>query len=92
MESRYFCWAPYDAISLYRLEVVAGARRLGAAEIATRYRRPAFGRENRSIQHLKDIVSAYESTYGRADHARVKLYFQTNGDTEQSWTWPLASP
>lgn len=88
VESRYFCWAPYDALSLYRLDVELAGRALTPGEIERRYRIPAAGRDNRSIQHLKDLIAQYESTYGRHDGARVTLRSSTNGHEERVWRWP----
>jgi hypothetical protein len=87
-ESRYFCWAPYDAISRYELAVEAGGRALTDGEIRQRYRLPGHGRDNRAIQHVKDVVAAYERTYGRGDGARVRLRYRTNGGAPHEWRWP----
>lgn len=85
--SRYFCWAPYDAITLYELHVIVGNRQLPPAEALQRYRLPSF-RDNRSIQHVIDIVQQYEQTYGRADQATVRLRYRTNGRDWQEWRYP----
>jgi hypothetical protein len=86
--SRYFCWAPYDSLSVYAMDVQVNGRALTAEEILRRYRVPQGGRENRSIQHLIDLISQYETTYGRADRARVALRYRTNGHEEHTWRWP----
>src|SRR5258708_35642549 len=71
--SRYFCWAPYDIQSAYRLDVSIGGRALTPAQIRSRYRPPKQGVDNRSIQHVMGIVEQYEPTYGSADHSRAVL-------------------
>jgi hypothetical protein len=86
--SRYFCWAPYDIQSAYRLDVSIGGRALTPAQIRSRYRRPKQGVDNRSIQHVMDIVEQYEQTYGSADHARVVMKYRINGKEEQEWQYP----
>ena len=86
--SRYFCWAPYDIQSAYRLDVSIGGRTLTPAQIRSRYRRPKQGVDNRSIQHVMDIVEQYEQTYGAADHARVVMKYRINGKEEQEWQYP----
>src|SRR5262249_28708370 len=86
--SRYFCWAPYDIQSDYRLDVTIGGRKLTAAEIRKRYRRPKQGVDNRSIQHVMDIVRQYEDTYGAADSASVVMKYRINGKAEQEWRYP----
>src|SRR5437763_5481070 len=41
--ARYFCWAPYDIQSEYRIDVLIGGRPLTASQIRARYRRPRQG-------------------------------------------------
>jgi hypothetical protein len=86
--ARYFCWAPYDIQTEYRLDVSVGGRTLTAAEIRQRYRRPKKGVDNRSIQHVMDIVQQYEETYGRSDRAQVLMKYRINGKEEQEWQYP----
>ena len=86
--ARYFCWAPYDAQSEYTLHVTIDGRPLTPQEIRRRYRRPKHGFDNRSIQHLIDIVQGYEQTYGAGHHAQVVMKYRVNGRQEQQWQWP----
>lgn len=86
--SRYFCWAPYDTQTEYRLDVSAGGRELTPAEIRKRYRRPKRGVDNRSPKHVMDIIQQYEETYGRNDHAQVSMKYRVNGKAEQEWRYP----
>ena len=86
--ARYFCWAPYDIQSEYRLDVSIAGRKLTAPQIRSRYRRPRQGVDNRSIQHVMDIVRQYEETYGREDHAEVSMKYRINGKAEQEWQYP----
>jgi hypothetical protein len=86
--SRYFCWAPFDIQTDYRLDVKIGDRALTAAEIRRRYRRPRQGTDNRSPQHVMDIIEQYEQTYGRNDHAQVVMKYQVNGKPEEQWRFP----
>src|SRR5436305_6275276 len=74
--SRYFCWAPYDIQSEYRIDVSVGGRKLTPAEIRSRYRRPRQGVDNRSIRHVMDIVQQYEETYGAEDQAQVMMKYR----------------
>src|SRR5207237_6850999 len=66
--SRYFCWAPFDMQTDYRLEVTVNGQKLSAKEIQQRYRRPAQGTDNRSFQHLIDILTEAEQRYHPGDH------------------------
>jgi hypothetical protein len=86
--ARYFCWAPYDIQSEYRLDVSISGRTLTPSEIRRRYRRPKQGVDNRSIQHVMDIVQQYEESYGRSDHAQVLMRYRINGKAEQEWRYP----
>jgi hypothetical protein len=86
--SRYFCWAPFDIQSEYRLDVSVAGRPLTPAQIRSRYRRPKQGVDNRSIQHVMDIVQQYEESYGRNDHAQVLMKYRINGKAEQEWRYP----
>jgi hypothetical protein len=86
--ARYFCWAPYDIQTEYRLGVSIGGRTLTAGEIRRRYRRPMRGVDNRSIQHVMDIVQQYEETYGRFDRAQVLMKYRINGKEEREWQYP----
>lgn len=86
--SRYFCWAPYDALSVYELGVALDGQPLPAEAALARYRLRG-NRDNRSIQHVIDIIEQYEQTYGRSDRATVRLRYQTNGREWREWRWPL---
>jgi hypothetical protein len=86
--ARYFCWAPYDIQTQYKLDVLVGGRTLTAAEIRRRYRRPKQGVDNRSMQHVMDIVRQYEETYGRHDPAQVVMKYRINGKEEREWQYP----
>jgi len=85
--SRYFCWAPYDVQTDYSITTVVNGRKLTASEVRARYRRPQHGTDNRSPQHVIDILQGYEERYGRADHAQVTMRYRVNGKEEQLWRW-----
>jgi hypothetical protein len=86
--SRYFCWAPYDIQTEYRLQVSVNGQPLTAKQIQARYRRPKSGTDNRSPQHVIDMIQGYEETYGRNDRAEVIMRYRVNGKEEQEWRWP----
>ena len=85
--SRYFCWAPYDVQTDYQITTVVNGRRLTDSEIRARYRRSPRGTDNRSPQHVMDILQGYEERYGRKDHAQVTMRYRVNGKEEQLWRW-----
>lgn len=84
--TRYLSWAPYDQISFYRIDADRQGVPLSDGDIAARYRLPAAGRENRSIDHVLLAVAQYERTYGRDDGVRVRVAYRVNGGAEQVWT------
>jgi hypothetical protein len=84
---RYFCWAPFDQQTDYRLEATVNGRKLSPAEIGQRYRRPARGTDNRSYQHIIDIVQRTEQQYHPEDRVEVVLSYHINGRQEQQWRY-----
>jgi hypothetical protein len=85
---RFFCWAPYDERSEYRIDVELNGQSLPAKEVAERYRYRANGWEARSVHNVISMVRQYESTYGKDDNARVTIHYQTNGRPKEAWQWP----
>lgn len=86
--ARYFCWAPFDQQTDYTLDVTLGGRKLTAQEIRARYRRPAKGTDNRSVQNLIDIVQGYEERYAGTERADIVMHYRINGKQEQTWIYP----
>jgi hypothetical protein len=86
--ARYFCWAPFDMQTDYRLKVTVNGRQLTPREIQQRYRRLAEGVDNRSTQHLIDIVEQTERLHHPEDRAEVLLTYRINGKQEQQWRYP----
>lgn len=87
-EVRYFCWAPYDQISLYEIQVRLSHNLLSQKEIQARYHIPAKGRENRSIHNIMSLIEQYERNYKRTDVVEVKLRYSTNGKPQKTWKYP----
>src|SRR5947209_3821108 len=85
--SRYFCWAPFDMQTDYCLEVTVNGKKLFSAQIQQRYHRPARGTDNRSSQHLMDIVEQAEQRYHPQDCTEVLMTYRINGKQEQQWRY-----
>jgi hypothetical protein len=85
--TRYFCWAPFDMQTDYRLEVRVNGRKLSPAEIQQRYRRPAGGTDNRSSHHVMDIIAQAEQGYHPDDQTEVQMTYRVNGKQEQQWRY-----
>jgi hypothetical protein len=82
---RYFCWAPNDYMTDYRLTVAVDGRMLSDKDIARRYHLDAAGLYENVAQHIIDVVTQYERTHGRARPATVVLRYRTNGREEHEW-------
>ncbi len=83
--SRYFCWAPFDMQTDYGIEASVNGERLNAAQIRQRYRRPEKGTDNRSVQHVIDIIEQTEQRYHPRDKTEVTMKYRINGKAEQVW-------
>lgn len=84
--ARYFCWAPFDMQTDYKLNVELGGRKLSPAEIRQRYRRPAVGTDNRSVQNLIDILEGVEQR--APEKAAIFMTYRINGNEEHEWRYP----
>jgi hypothetical protein len=87
--SRYFCWAPCDTQTDYVIQATIDGRAVTPAEIRRRYRRPARGADDRSPQHLIDILQQVEQRLPPGQQAAVTLTYRVNGKPEQIWQWPF---
>jgi len=88
---RYFCWAPYDEITLFDIAVTVDGRQLSEGEIRARYRLPEAARDNHSHANVISVIAHFEQTYGAADRAQVALNYRVNGGSPQQWHWPLSA-
>lgn len=92
---RYFCWAPNDYVTDYRLKVSVHGRELEQQEVLRRYGLKPFQARvyENPAEHLIDFISQYETTYGRHDDAQVELTWTLNGHgPERNWRWPAQRP
>lgn len=85
VDSRYFCWAPYDMQTDYAISARVNGRDLSGNEIVKRYRRGAKGTDNRSFQHIIDIVAGAEQRYHPQDHSDITITYSINGGPKQQW-------
>ncbi len=82
---RFFCWAPYDEHTYYRIDVTIDGELLSFDDVKSRYHYLPEGWEPRCIDNIFSLVQQYESTYGKAEDAEVKITYTTNGKTEKIW-------
>lgn len=82
---RFFCWAPYDEHTYINVSVEINGKELTEKEIKNRYHYKSRGWEPRSIHNVFNIISQYESTYGKDDNALVQVKYTTNGKKELTW-------
>ena len=87
--TRYFCWAPYDTQTEYVATATVNGRKLTGAEFRQRYRRPQRGFDNRSPQHVFDMLEQAEQKRAAAgDQATIVLKYRVNGKELREWRWP----
>jgi hypothetical protein len=82
---RFFCWAPFDEHSHIDINVIINGRELTDNEIEKRYRYVSKGIEPRSINNVFNLITQYESTYGKNDNADVEVNYSVNGHKERKW-------
>ncbi len=86
--TRYFCWAPYDTQTDYTASATVNGKKLTAAEFRQRYRRPARGFDNRSPQHLFDMLEqAEQKRFDLGDRATIVVKYRVNGKEPLEWRW-----
>lgn len=91
--TRYFCWAPYDTQTEYWANAIVDGRALTAPEFRHRYRRPRHGFDNRSPQHIIDMLQQVEQKRGAlGEKASVVVEYRVNGKAPEVWRWPSSLP
>jgi hypothetical protein len=85
--TRYFCWAPFDMQTDYRVDVTVNGRKLTPPEVRERYRRGDRGTDNRSYQHVIDVFEQTEQRYHPGDETEIRMTYRVNGKQEQTWTY-----
>ena len=87
--TRYFCWAPFDIQTDYVAKSTVNGRELTAAEFRRRYRRPMSGFDNRSPQHVIDMLQQVEEKrLALGENAVIAMQYRVNGKQFQEWHWP----
>jgi hypothetical protein len=91
--TRYFCWAPFDTQTDYVATSVVNGHQLTAAEFQKRYRRNQHGFDNRSPQHVIDMLEQVEEKRAAlGENATIVMKYRVNGKELREWRWPEASP
>jgi len=87
--TRYFCWAPFDIQTDYVAKSTVNGHELTAAEFRQRYRRPMRGFDNRSPQHVIDMLQQVEEKRAAfGDRAVLAMKYRVNGKEPLRWSWP----
>src|SRR3954449_9789244 len=87
--TRYFCWAPFDTQTDYVATSVVNGHQLTDAELRGRYRRPKRAFDNRSPQHVIDMLQQVEEKRAvQGEKASVSMKYRVNGKEPQEWHWP----
>jgi hypothetical protein len=88
--TRYFCWAPYDTQTEYTASAKVNGRELSASEFRERYRRPMKGTDNRSPQHVIDMLEQAEARREKlGNQATIDMNYHVNGGPLREWHWPV---
>ena len=88
VDSRYFCWAPFDMHVSYEMEVVIDSHPLTPEQITDRYHLSQRGGNPRSYVEILGPIQQYEETYGKGDGAQITVKYSVNGNPEQLWKYP----
>jgi hypothetical protein len=90
VESRYFCWAPYDTQTEYTASSVVNGHMLKPAEFRKRYRRPMHGYDNRSPENVYDMFQGVAEERAKVgEQTTVEMKYHINGKDElHVWRWP----
>jgi hypothetical protein len=89
--TRYFCWAPYDTQTDYVATSIVNGHPLTAAEFRKRYRRSKRGTDNRSPNHVIDMLRQVEEKRALlGDKATIVMQYHVNGKEPLEWRWPPA--
>jgi hypothetical protein len=87
--TRYFCWAPYDTQTQYDATATVNGHVLTPAEFRARYRRPEHGSDNRSPQHVTDMLAQAEAKHEQlGDKTTIRMEYRVNGKDIREWRWP----
>jgi hypothetical protein len=91
--TRYFCWAPYDMQTEYDAKAFVNGRELTPKEFQVRYRRPEHGGDNRSPQHVIDMLKQAEAKHEKlGDRSTIDMTYRVNGKELHRWHWPEPQP
>jgi hypothetical protein len=87
--TRYFCWAPFDTQTDYTATATVKGHQLTPSQFRSRYRRPERGFDNRSPQHVIDMLQQVEERRAKpGDNATIVMTYRVNGKAPQVWHWP----
>ncbi|MEO8736302.1 MAG: hypothetical protein ABI380_07145 [Edaphobacter sp.] len=93
VSTRYFCWAPYDTQTVYDAKAVVNGHELTAKEFQVRYRRSEHGGDNRSPQHVIDMLEQAEAKHAKlGDKSTIDMTYRVNGKELRQWHWPESQP
>lgn len=87
--TRYFCWAPFDIQTDYTASATVNGHELNAKEFQKRYHRAKRGFDNRSPQHVIDMLEQAEEKHAAmGDQTTIVMKYRVNGKEPREWRWP----
>jgi len=73
----------------YTAKAMVNGHELTPAEFRTRYRRPMKGGDNRSPQHVIDMLAQAEAKHEKSgDKTTIDMKYHVNGGVLRQWHWP----
>ena len=91
--TRYFCWAPFDMQTEYDARATVNGHQLTEKEFRARYRKPQHGGDNRSPQHVIDMLQQAEEKHAAmGDRSIIDMQYRVNGKELRHWHWPQTQP
>ena len=88
---KFFCWAPYDEHTLIRTKILDDGKELSEVEIDERYRYRMNDWEPRTVNNVFNLITQYETTYGKDDDVIIIINYSRNGKAEKTWVYPKTS-
>ena len=86
------CGSGDDSSPDNTVAATVNGKKLTAAEFRQRYRRPQRGFDNRSPQHVFDMLEQVEQKRSRlGDTAAIVVKYRVNGKELREWRWPPPS-
>lgn len=86
VDYKLYCWAPYDQICTYKIELYLDGQLQTDEAVRKRYHVKARGRENRSINNLFLLVEDLENRRSK-EKVKTIIHYAVNGISHDKWAY-----